>query len=442
MSENSPSENYTQPPAANPLVDNVVGNASIWINKKYAIKRCFDLSDDLLRAKREVASQFFKGDSSRPKLRDAIAIIVGSFAYQLSLGYQGTDYVIIPTGHSDELAQSLTECSGRWLARGLDLLKELNLVYVAYPHFFDSKIQLGRVARFKASQELIKYLEDYQLIRLRYPKPSRFEVLSEPYQTRIKMPDGTYQLIENDPCDEVLAWLANRLSQTRITIDNIPYSVLKDTFNTKDRCSNVVIKPRQIGRTYSGTHDRGGRFNLSGIQTLSKELRSHLRFDGAKTVELDYRSMHLFLLYRRAGEALEYSRFPNSDPYDIGQRYDLDRGQIKDCFTICLGEKSRASFQSHTQRKNQMHAGFSARDMNRAYECLLEKHPCIETYLFNNFSPTLQKEESDIALQILRFLMEESVSVIPVHESFIVKKVHRNILRSAMKRCLPGAMIC
>lgn len=234
-----------------------------------------------------------------------------------------------------------------------------------------------------------------------------------------------------------MKWLAKRLSNTRITVEGISYEALKETFNFTPRSSKIFVKPSQLVRTYTTSTELGGRSHLSRIQSLSKEIRSKLLFDGAKTVELDYRSMHLFLLYRWIGQTLDYSLFPNNDPYDIGQKYGLDRSQIKECFTAALGEGSESDFLSHTNYHDRQHAGFSAKDRKRALECLLEAHPLIRPYVFKNVSGKLQREDSEIALNVLRFLMDQDIPVIPVHESFIVKKRHAEILYEIMEACLP-----
>jgi len=224
-------------------------------------------------------------------------------------------------------------------------------------------------------------------------------------------------------------------------LEGISYAALEDTFNYTTQSSKVFVKPSQLVRTYSTTTELGGRIYLSRIQSLPKEIRSRLLFDGAKTVELDYRSMHLFLLYRWEGQTLDYSLFPNNDPYDVGQKYGLDRSQIKDCFTAALGEGSESDFLSHTSYHDRQNAGFSAKDRKRALECLLEAHPLIQPYVFKNVSGKLQKEDSNTALKALGQLMKLDIPVIPVHESFIVKRKDSSRLKAIMSDALPHCHI-
>ena len=79
--------------------------------------------------------------------------------------------------------------------------------------------------------------------------------------------------------------------------------------------------------------------------------------------------------------------------------------------------------------------------MKRSLECLLDQHSCIEPFLFKNISRSLQKEDSEIALGVLRQLMERDIPVVPVHESFIVKRKDMGILRDAMRVALPKCYI-
>ena len=90
-----------------------------------------------------------------------------------------------------------------------------------------------------------------------------------------------------------------KLSQTRITLEGITYEALENTFNYTTQSSKVFVKPSQLVRTYTTTTQLGGRIYLSRIQNLSKEIRSKLRFGGAKTVELDYRSASISLILER-----------------------------------------------------------------------------------------------------------------------------------------------
>ena len=138
---------------------------------------------------------------------------------------------------------------------------------------------------------------------------------------------------------------------------------------------------------------------------------------------------------------MDYSKFPNSDPYDVGQKYDLDRSQIKDCFTAVLGESSEGGFLSHIRHHDRQNAGFSQKERKRALECLLDAHPLLEGYLFKNISVELQREDSDIALNVLEGLMHLDIAVIPVHESFIVKRKDSHKLKEVMRKAIPSCYI-
>lgn len=438
---NLSNDNMPSLPKGDALTDTEVSNRSIWINRKYAIKECYALAEELIRQNTDLAKQYFNHSSSRSIFTEVIAIIVGSFAFQLRLGYQNKEFVAIPIGHGSKDAKQYTGHDGGWLAKGIQFLDTLGYLFIAYNHFYNKETKEGRVAKYKCTKQLQSLLEDYGLIRLAYPKVSHFKVLPEPIPARIKFSDGNYQSVEDDPSEEVLKWLANKLSQTRITVGGISYEALKRTFNYAQERSNVAKKPSSLVRTYALTTTEGGRIYLPNIQSLPKLVRSKLLFNGAKTVELDYRSMHLFLLYRRAGQLLDYSLFLNNDPYDIGQKYDLDRSQIKDCFTICLGEADKDAFESHTKGKNARHAGFSEKDTKRSLECLLHYHSCIEPFLFKNESRSLQKDDSEIALKVLGHLIKRDIPVIPVHESFIVKRRDKEILREIMEIELPSCDI-
>ena len=433
--------NSVTPVGSVALKETEVSDKSIWINSQYAISPCHQLADDLVREHGDVSFKYLKQSKSRQKIKEIVAIIVGSFAKQLSLGYLRKEYVAIPTGKSSDDPIKLTGFSGQWLANGIEFLQSIDLIRVAFNHFYNPQIGEGRVAKYLATKKLIELLESYGLIRLRYPESSRFFVEPLPLQPRIKISDDVYTAVEDDPSAETLQWLANELSNMRITIAGISYEALRDTFDYKQGRSKVVVGKSRLVRTYSKQEALGGRFYCYLLQELPSAIRPYLRFDGASTVELDYRSMHLFLLYRRAGKVLDYGKFKNCDPYDVGAKFDLDRGEIKGCFLAALGDTSYANFISHTGHHDREHAGFSSRDRQRALECLLDAHPVLEDFLFKNLSTSLQYEDSQIALEIMSDLKAQDIPCIPVHESFVVKRKYQSRLQQIMLERLPGALI-
>jgi hypothetical protein len=51
----------------------------------------------------------------------------------------------------------------------------------------------------------------------------------------------------------------------------------------------------------------------------------------------------------------------------------------------------------------------------------------------------LQREDSDLAISVLRKLNEMSIVALPVHDSFIVMEGHRHYLHRAMRECFMAA---
>ena len=166
-------------PEGNTLTDTEVSKRSIWIGSQYAIKDCYSLANELVRVNREASKAFIRHSKSRDKFIEVLAIIVGSFAYQLSLGYQRKEFLTIPTGNSSKDAIDRTGYSGAWLAKAIEFLESLDCIQVAYNHFYDNKIQQGRITKYRCTKTLISFLEQFNLIRLKYPRVSRFEVLEE-----------------------------------------------------------------------------------------------------------------------------------------------------------------------------------------------------------------------------------------------------------------------
>jgi hypothetical protein len=71
---------------------------------------------------------------------------------------------------------------------------------------------------------------------------------------------------------------------------------------------------KDLHRVFSrGSFQLGGRFYGCDVQNISKRLRSHITINGEPTVEIDYSSMHLRMLYHMHG--LEA---PEGDLYGFG----------------------------------------------------------------------------------------------------------------------------
>jgi hypothetical protein len=66
-------------------------------------------------------------------------------------------------------------------------------------------------------------------------------------------------------------------------------------------------------------------------------------------------------------------------------------------------------------------------------EALVEAHPILERYVFSGQANRLMLEESDIMTAVLLRLMSQSVPALPVHDSVVFPKRHRETVKQVME---------
>lgn len=185
---------------------------------------------------------------------------------------------------------------------------------------------------------------------------------------------------------------------------------------------------KQLYRSFSYQDGRGGRLYGSWVQGVPGSLRRYLTINGRPTVELDYANMQLVLLYAMHGLPV-----PDGDLYDLpGQT----RSIMKLVLTVSVGAKTKADALNAIRRKLQddntasRHVG----NAERYYRAFWNHHSAVYPHHVksNQVWADLQYADSQIALRVLRYMLEQGVSAIPIHDSFIVQDKDAVQLEHAM----------
>lgn len=195
----------------------------------------------------------------------------------------------------------------------------------------------------------------------------------------------------------------------------------------------------------NGSWDDGGRLyavlTKYGVnyQDIPSDYRSTITIDGHPTVELDYGSLHVSMLY--AAEGIE----PMADAYDIEG---LPRDFVKKAILVIINADNRATALKSLENdsKNMMHRTLLSKKklrLKQAYggcnnfdEALLaieQHHSAIAKYFYTGYGIKLQNTDSIIALEILNKFANLDIPVLPVHDSFIVDHNQTNNLRKVME---------
>lgn len=183
----------------------------------------------------------------------------------------------------------------------------------------------------------------------------------------------------------------------------------------------------------------GGRFYGSQVQNLPKELRKYITLNGEPTVEPDYRSMHVRMLYHLRG--LET---PGGDLYDFGG----DKGLNKLVALIvinCEPEHDEvravaAKFRDSEKRKKLGDEILKHDYIGNLINDFRATHAPIAEDFASGAGVKLQYRDSLIMEDILKHFVGKEVPIIPVHDSLIVTESHADEARQVMKETYKNHM--
>lgn len=240
----------------------------------------------------------------------------------------------------------------------------------------------------------------------------------------------------------ILPAINEKLSALKIACPLPDYRAYERLYDFKEgRPKSRLSGSKQLYRAFSGEDGRGGRLYGPWVQGVPSELRRYLTINGRPTVELDYGSMQLVLLYAIHGLSV-----PTGDLYEIpGQLRDI----MKMVLTVSVGAKTKSSALDALRNKLQDDNTISHRagDAERYYSTFWHHHRAVYPHggKSNQVWAELQYADSQIALRVLRYLLEQGIPAIPIHDSFIVQEQHELQLQQAMRQAFqdfwPGTPI-
>ncbi|MDB9982213.1 hypothetical protein OAE55_04185 [Gammaproteobacteria bacterium] len=213
-----------------------------------------------------------------------------------------------------------------------------------------------------------------------------------------------------EPTDEQLKLNSAMLEATNQTLS--AYDDFMATVATTIGFSPVHPSQLSLTRIFSkASFELGGRL-FAPIQNYTKQTRKYFYLNGEPTIEIDYSSIHPYMLYHRKG--LE---FDGDDPYAIEG---FDRDTVKVAFNIMLNKEAFGANKS------------ASKTISKNLDCDIDTAEALETAIQTLHSPiahhfntgiglTLQRRDSDIALLVINtFVNELNRPIICVHDSFIV----------------------
>ncbi|MGD0845488.1 MAG: hypothetical protein ABSA06_14145 [Geobacteraceae bacterium] len=181
----------------------------------------------------------------------------------------------------------------------------------------------------------------------------------------------------------------------------------------------------------NSTFEEGGRYYGGWWENLKWEYRKFIRIDNRMVVELDYSCLHPTLIYLE-----DKLPVPEGDMYEVPGFPPEARDFLKKSMNIILNAKNETSAMRairSEQRKDPdypaLPEGFTLRQVLDGFK---KKHSGIERHFFSIIGRRLQRVDSDIAEGVMLRLVAGNIPVLPLHDSFLVSRLHKDALLRAM----------
>ncbi|HEX2787572.1 MAG TPA: hypothetical protein VHP32_06665 [Ignavibacteria bacterium] len=242
---------------------------------------------------------------------------------------------------------------------------------------------------------------------------------------------------------EEVKLINNVRAKNKVSLKNVPADLLKDgnalyfaeKIERKDKKTNIDLRTTYLVRIFNDNFLHGGRFYRGVESNMPKAIRKYLMINGNETVELDYKALHLNMLYHKEGIK------PKTDPYDdLCKRMPKLRSIFKLLALTCLNsvdeKKCIQAFREElkTGGLQSLLPDLTDRTLKPMLELFKDKHKKIAKYFFTGIGLELQNMDAEIAHEILLHFAKKGIMVLVVHDSFIIEKQHENELKLVMRK--------
>jgi len=201
------------------------------------------------------------------------------------------------------------------------------------------------------------------------------------------------------------------------------YQEYQNTNGTKIP-SGKTIRPAPIATEYQRYFNEGwttgGRL-YSSLSSISKNERRSLRIDGEPTVELDYGSLHLRLMYSEASVIA-----PDSDLYTIST-YPREIMKMV-ALRVANCQSRNAALHSIVLEG---HSKETADEMLTSFE---KAHSAIADQFYSEFWRIGMFIESCIGIAVMTHFAKSGKPIINIHDGFRVKAEDEQLLRQCMNQ--------
>lgn len=316
------------------------------------------------------------------------------------------------------------------LTRLRDTMIELGLIEgkPGYRHVVGDKVRHARKTRLRATDRLlalfrehgvgrgsVAWSEERDIIVLREPQPG---LGAEPEEISATRP--------------VIERINGALANAMIELPETSWERVIDRYRSLGEGEDERVLAGDVGSTsltriFKGNWNQGGRLYGGWWINLPKVERAYLTIFGEQTVERDYGRLHPTLLYARVGRVLDFDiysvpGFDGPNARELGKR----------TFNRLINKASPGPVRLSPTALDleQLPRGASFTSYLGAF---IEQLRPVAHWFGTGVGVTLQREDSDLALDVLATLLSEGILALPIHDSFIVQRHHQARLVSVMQ---------
>ena len=233
-----------------------------------------------------------------------------------------------------------------------------------------------------------------------------------------KLESGEVEEVANDESESILVMQNTMIASTDIDLPLNTYDEYVDCY------SKAHVSGGLIRRIYSKELDQSGRF-YHGYSGCPSRYRKMITFDGEPTIELDYQASQVNVAYSLNG--LDAQNYNNGDPYlpinaDPKHR-SVYKALLIRSFTIANPIRSV---------KDDKDIKTNGLNLTEMLDQIWQMHRYISNHRHKEAYKTVAFEESRVALKVIELCNEQGITVLPIHDSMVVKKQHMKTLKEMM----------
>ena len=253
---------------------------------------------------------------------------------------------------------------------------------------------------------------------------------------------GTLELRDGDKVVTVFRSNSGLRRMSKVVRD---LNVLNEGHVIRDR--NGDIMTNIYCRIFNETFEHGGRFYRADVLGLQHKAgdeygRWHITIDGSNVCEIDYGNLHFLLASELNG--LDRDNLP-PDVYSgiiPDENNAVDRSVVKLAVNVMLNSKSYESARGAVQRHINKLSGddrehYTLGNGSAVLDLILGAYPQFSDILCKSesYGLVLQNHDSNLASDVAEVFIEKGYPILIVHDSFITKVEHMNLLCDTMGDC-------